>query len=219
MTTIAPPFTARRSDYPDSDGEPMAETDLHVDEILALIAMLKERYRNAQDVYVAGNNFIYYEEGDPTARFSPDVYIVFGTPKRQRRTYRLWEEGRPPTVVIEVTSRKTRLEDAGNKKILCAQLGVAEYFTYDPAGEYLRPPLQGFHLEADEYRPIKADSEGKLLSKALGVKMYLDGGLLNLADAATGERLLRTDEVQQALREAEAELEKLRAELKRLKGQ
>ncbi len=212
--------------YPESDGEPMAETDLHVDEILALIAMLKERYRNAQDVYVAGNNFIYYEEGDPTARFSPDVYVVFGVPNHLRRVYKLWEEGKAPALVVEVSSRKTWLEDEGNKKALCARLGVAEYFLYDPEGEYLTPPLQGFQLKGKQYQPMPVDADGALVSKALGLKLQIEGGQIQLIDAATNVRLLRMEDLQQARREAEAraaaaeaELQSLRAELKRLKGQ
>jgi Uma2 family endonuclease len=240
MATIAPPPIARHTDYPESDGEPMAETDLHVNEILALIAMLKDRYRAMQEVYVAGNNFIYYEEGEPASRFSPDVYVVFGVSRHPRRTYRLWEEGRPPTVVIEVSSRKTWLEDEGNKKTLCARLGVAEYFIYDPAGEYLAPPLQGFQLKGKQYQPIPVDDDGALISKALDLKLQIEGGRIQLIDAARGERLLRMEELQAARREAEerataehqarrqaearaaaaeAEAQRLRDELQRLKGQ
>ena len=226
MTTVAPPFTARRIDYPESDGEPMAETDLHVNEILALIAMLKDRYRNAPDVYVAGNNFIYYEEGDPSARFSPDVYVVFGASNHLRRVYKLWEEGKAPALVVEVSSRKTWLEDEGNKKALCARLGVAEYFLYDPEGEYLTPPLQGFQLKGKQYQPMPVDADGALVSKALGLKLQIEGGQIQLIDAATNERLLRMEDLQQARREAEAraaaaeaELQSLRDELKRLKEQ
>lgn len=47
--------------------------------------------------------------------------------------YKLWEEGgRVPVFVMEVSSRKTWLEDIGNKKALCARLGVADYFLFDP---------------------------------------------------------------------------------------
>ncbi len=217
MATTTLPKIAPRVEYPESDGEPMAETDLHRDEMAALIVTLQDRYRDAPDVYVAGNLFVYYAEDDPDARFAPDVFVVFGVPKRQRRIYRLWEEKRAPAVVIEVTSRKTWLEDAGNKKILCARLGVAEYFTHDPAGEYLSPPLQGFRLEGSDYRPIPPDVDGALVSEALGLKLQLENGRLRLIDPASGVRLLRPEEAMQAHREAEAELQRLRAELDRLR--
>lgn len=231
MSRLVFPTVVERVDYPESDGEPMAETDLHRDEMAETIDTLKDRYRDAPDVYVAGNLFIYYEEGNPAARFAPDVFVVFGVPKRQRRTYRLWEEKIAPAVVFEFTSRETWLEDRGNKKALCASLGVAEYFMCDPAGEYLRPPLQGFRLEGREYRAIAPDAEGMLFSETLGLRLNLDGGRLSLVDPATGARLLRSEEAreahrqaearaaaeQEARRRAEAELNRLRAELDRLR--
>src|SRR3712207_4357261 len=106
MSTLPSPPVAARLEYPESDGEPVAETDLHIDELLNLRDTLKDHYRDAPDVYVAGNLFIYYEEGNPAARFALDVFVVFGVPKRRRRTYRLWEEGRAPAVVFEFSSRQ-----------------------------------------------------------------------------------------------------------------
>ena len=85
---------------------------------------LQIRYRDVQDVHGAGNSFISYEEGNRRARFAPDVYVVCGVPKGLRRVYKLWEEGQPAAVVFEFTSRSTALEDRGNKKALCENLGV-----------------------------------------------------------------------------------------------
>ena len=82
--------------YPSSDGKPMAESDLHQREMLDLIAALRDRYRSAPDVYVAGNNLLYYVRGDRGAVVSPDVYVVKGVPKGLRKSYKLWEEGWGP---------------------------------------------------------------------------------------------------------------------------
>lgn len=60
------------------------------------------------------------------------MFVVFGVPKRQRRVYKLWEEGARPAFVLELSSRGTWVEDAGNKKALCARFGVQEYFLFDP---------------------------------------------------------------------------------------
>src|SRR3972149_521363 len=79
-------------EYPDSDGKPMAETDTHRNDMTAVIEGLKDFFRERPDVYVAGNLFVYYEEGNPSAVFAPDVFAVVGVPKHERRTYRLWEE-------------------------------------------------------------------------------------------------------------------------------
>lgn len=61
-------------DYPESDGQPMGETEFHRDEMLDLIAALKDRFLEAADVYMAGNLFLYYVEGDRRAVVCPDVF-------------------------------------------------------------------------------------------------------------------------------------------------
>ncbi len=70
---------AGQIEYPETDGEPMAETDTHRDLMSdALIQPLKEHFRNESNVYVSGNLLLYYEEGNPRASVAPDVFIVFG---------------------------------------------------------------------------------------------------------------------------------------------
>lgn len=198
----------------------MAETDRHLDEILALIDMLRDRYRERPDVYVAGNNFLYYAEGDPRRVVSPDVYLVFGVPNRPRRFYKLWEEGVAPAVVFEITSRKTRREDHGKKRALYARLGVDEYFLCDPEQDYLDPPLQGFTLDraGGAYIPMPTTDAGRLTSVRLGLTLWSDGGRIQLADAVSGARLLRSAEARVRERAAEAEVARLRAVLARLRG-
>ncbi len=135
--------------YPETDGKPMTETDLHAQCLIYLRTALDYYFRKDPNVYVSGNLMLYYEEGNPSASVSPDVFVVKGVSKKERRVYKLWEEGKSPDVVVELTSRSTRLEDLGNKRALYAEFGVAEYFIYDPHQEYLKPPLQGHRLEKD----------------------------------------------------------------------
>ena len=214
--------TAQQVDYPETDGKPMAETDVHIDALLYLREALKDYFRDAPQVYVAGNMLLYYEEGNPAACVAPDVFVVQGVAKRERRTYKLWEEGQPPAVVFEITSRGSRLEDLGTKRVVYAMLGVREYFLYDPLGEYLRPPLQGYRLQEGEYQRLLPGGEGELVSQVLGVELRVEAGRLRVIDPA---RLLTPAEAQAARRAeaaarraAEAELERLRAELARLRG-
>ncbi len=79
------------SDYPTSDGRPMAETDLHRTLMLDLIETLKLRYVDDADTYVSGNLLIFYEQGNKRRHVSPDVFVVKGVPKRQRLNYLVWE--------------------------------------------------------------------------------------------------------------------------------
>jgi Uma2 family endonuclease len=193
------PFPASMSEddlYPSSDGQPMAETEFHADEMTEVKLMLRRHFRADRDrVYVGCNLFVYYERGNPRAVFSPDVFVVRGAPQRKYDTYKLWQDGPAPSWVLEVSSKSTHLEDRGNKKAVCEMLGVAEYFLYDPRAEYLRPPLQGFRLRDGAYHSIEAMATGAILAETLGIEFSLDElGLLVLSDAGTGSRLLRVDE-------------------------
>lgn len=190
--------------YPESDGKPMAETDVHIDALIYLRETLKAYFTAEPRMYVAGNMLLYYEEGNPAACVAPDVFVVRGVTKRERRTYKIWEEEQPPTVVFEITSRATRLEDLGTKRALYAELGVQEYFLYDPLGEYLRPPLQGYRLADGEYERIESEREFVLVSEALGLELRLENSRLRVVHPETREPLLTPAEAYVARRVAEA---------------
>jgi Uma2 family endonuclease len=191
--------------YPESDGQPMAETEIHLEEMMDLISALKRHFAAVPDVHAAGNQFLYYVEGNPRAVVAPDVYVVKGTShKRPRRTYKVWEEGRPPTFILELTSDSTRDEDLHKKKDCYERIGVEEYFLSDPLGDYLRPPLQGYRLQDGRYRRIAPEPDGSLMSQTLGLKLRREGERLRLIDAATGEPLPRIEENEERRQQAEA---------------
>ncbi len=224
--------------YPEADGEPMAETDVHRDLMTdALLHPLKERFRQESDVYVSGNLFLYYEKGNPAAVVAPDVFVVFGVSNRRRRTYKLWEENKAPDVVFELTSRSTYREDLSDKRLVYEMLGVREYFLFDPLRDYLRPPLQGFRL--NEFYYVSAmpepwdEGEWQIHSQVLGLTVHTDGSTLRLYDPGQDRYLFSRPEEAQARREeakarrlaearaatAEAELTRLRAILDRQNNQ
>jgi Uma2 family endonuclease len=206
----------RPVDYPESDGRPMAETGIHVEELIRVLQIVQEAFAHREDVYVFGNMMFYYEEGNPRAAISPDVCVVFGVPKLPlRRVFKLWEEA-PPAAVFEITSRSTRREDLVKKRALYARIGVGEYYLYDPLAEYLRPALQGYRLESGEYRAIALEADGALVSDELGLRLLLMDGRLELIDPATGQRLLSPPERATAeARRATAEARRAAAEAQR----
>lgn len=67
--------------YPSSDGKPLAETDLHRDEMVRCIETLSAAFADDPHVYVSGNLLLYSEEGNPRRSVSPDVFVVRGVPK------------------------------------------------------------------------------------------------------------------------------------------
>ena len=188
--------------YPTSDGQPMAESPQHVQVSIDLIVGLQSRYAAASDAWVGGNFFLFYEKGNPKARLSPDVMLAKGVAQWNRPNYLLWEE-KPPSLVAEVTSRKTRHKDLGLKKSIYERIGAEEYILFDPFGEYLRPQLQGFRLLRERYQSIPMAEDGALLSRTTGLRMKPEGQRLRLIDAVTGEPVLWPEEVEAARRDAE----------------
>jgi Uma2 family endonuclease len=209
-------------DYPTSDSRPMGETDLHRQDMFDVINTLAAHFAADPNVYVSGNLLVYYERGNKRKHVSPDAFVVRGVPKLPPRDYYLiWEEGKSPDVVIEITSKTTRREDQHKKWALYRDvLKVPEYFQFDPTEDYLKPPMQGFRLIGEEYVPIEPVA-GRLPSEVLGLHLERDGTELRLYDPATGQRLLtpqeHADEAERRAEEADRQLAAARAENERLR--
>ena len=205
--------------YPDSDGKPMAETPLHVAAIIWLFQALQDLLARRSDVWLAANLFFYYERnkgGKRYRRVSPDVLVANGVGNHMRRSYRVWEEHVPPSVLFEISSKDTWRKDLHDKRALYARLKVAEYFLFDPESKYLDPPLQGFRLEKGVSVPIAPAADGSLLSVELGVRLLVEGGMLRLLRAKTGQPILtRAERVQQEKQRAQQEKQRAQQEKQR----
>ena len=210
--------------YPSSDGLPLAENDWQLEAILDAVGVLKIRYGGRPDVYVSGDLLIYYEEGNPRKSVAPDVFVVFGAANHMRNVYKLWEEPKAPDFVLEVASENTWRKDLGRKRALYAELGVREYWLFDPRDEYFDPPLQGLVLREGTYRALPAlvDSGARTIrSEVLGLDLCAQSGVLRFRDPATGQYLKNhaeaaaaEAEATKALRAAEARIAELEARLR-----
>ncbi len=205
--------------YPESDGKPMAETDVHRNLMIDFIQMLKRHFSDSNDTYVSGNLLMYYEEGNPRKSVSPDVFVVFGVSKKQRRTYKIWEEGRAPHFVLEVASPSTYRHDLTYKKDLYASvLGVSEYYIYDPYHE-VNPYFVGYRLVDGVYEEIGLVDE-RLPSLMLGLDLGENEGVFGLYDPRRSVWLQplekQIEQEAEARQRAEAELAQALAALKRL---
>ena len=188
MPMKKPPFPAEDPRYPSSDGRPLAESDWQLHAILDAVAVLDLHFKDRPDVYVSGDLLIYYEEGKPRKCVAPDVFVVLGAARRRRMIYKLWEEPKAPDFVLEVASENTWRQDEGPKRTLYAQLGVREYWLFDPREEYFDPPLLGLTLVDGRYRSLPARVEGGrrvFRSEALGLDLRLEDGRLYFRDPAT----------------------------------
>jgi hypothetical protein len=200
----------------------MAASDFQRKPLTYAVEALDAYFQARAEVYVSGNLFIYYEEGNAEAVVAADVFVVIGADKRDRSSYLLWEEPKAPDFVLEITCRSTRSQDQGAKRGIYAFLGVREYVQYDPTGDYLEPPLKGLQLVDDNYQPLPSTplSSGGLTlhSDILGLDLCLEHGLLRFFDPATGQPLLTYREAEQARREAEARAQAAEARIAELEA-
>jgi len=176
-------------EYPESDAEPIGESDLHRDWMYRIIEMLQWHLRGER-AYVTGNLLVYYVEGDPTKVISPDAMVVKDCEQRQRPIYKIWEEQRTPCFVLETSSKTTKSVDLGKKWRLHAELGIAEYFLFDPTGDYLKERLVGHRLMGESYVRIEPDVEGNLESDELGLRLRMRDGFLHLYSRGTDDEIL-----------------------------
>ena len=195
--------------YPCTDDMPMADNDVQFIPVTDALAALRHQFIHRDDVYVSGNLFIYYRMNDNNTWVAPDVFVVMGgTRKGPRHSWITWREGKVPDFALEITSPSTWQNDAVGKRRIYANMGVTEYWRFDPLSRYFNPPLVGERLVDGEYRPIEVtmDADGILRghSPVLGLDLcVLPGGLLRFYDPERGQ-WLNTYEEEVAIREAEA---------------
>ena len=211
-------------EYPDSDGKPMAENEYEFNVLTDTVRRLQFYFKKKPNVYVMGNLFIYYEEGNNKANVSPDAFVIFGVGKQKRMSYKVWEEGgQTPDWVMEIASPSTKKKDTvEKKKIYAEKLQVKEYVQYDPVGGYLNPRLQGFRLESGKYVPMplvaRPDGIRVLESAVLGLELQLlANGELRFFDKERDRILLNYWESEEA--RTQAELARTQAELARAEAE
>jgi Uma2 family endonuclease len=210
--------------YPDSDGQPMADNTLQFKWIVTIKEGLEAQYRNAADIFVAGDLLWYPVQDEPEIRAAPDAMVVFGRPKGYRGSYKQWEEGGiAPQVVFEVLSPGNRPADMSRKFRFYERYGVEEYYLYDPENGDLAGWRRG---ESGLDEIAKMD---RYVSPRLGVRFEPGEGPDNLkiigpdgTPFATYVELYVAREAERQRAEAErlrAEDERLRAEAERLRAQ
>lgn len=201
--------------YPSSDGEPLAETQQHAAAIINTFGLLRLHLQNSfqdQQAVVFADQFLYYIEGNPKARVAPDVMVVFDITQKLYDSYKIWEGKQTPAIIIEVTSAGTKDTDFSFKKMLYEQLGVKEYWLFDPYGEWISEQLRGYRLNYFEmYEPIMDGC-----SQVLQLRLEADGHLINFYRLDNGEKLRTLEEMDAAMRETEGQLQQERQRAERL---
>lgn len=147
--------------YPD-EGEPLSAGRIHNQAGVFVFGFIASclRAQGLKHFDVAFDVFLYET---PEKWTMPDILAyrdVRPHPQGIPRTFHLDFEG-PPDLVMEILSTKTwqkdvGLEDIGDKKQYYQDIGVLEYWIYDPEGlrKDKRCTFEGFHLVNGQYAAI-----------------------------------------------------------------
>ncbi|MCY3841205.1 MAG: Uma2 family endonuclease, partial [Gammaproteobacteria bacterium] len=144
---------------------------------------------------------LLFERGNPAAVMAPDLLVSFGAGGHARSSYKLWQEP-VPDLVMELLSPKTWRRDVEAKPGLYEELGVREFWLFDPIGKLPRP-VNGWRLDADVYAPMPSLPDGGYRSTVLNLDLVADGDGFRFRDPATGELLPDHAETATALRVSE----------------
>lgn len=119
--------------YPSSDGNHIAETTEHFEQITTIEGNLESLFAQKTDVFVAGDLLWYPEQTKPYICVAPDTMVAFGRPKGHRDSYKQWEEENiAPAVVFEILSKSNGVTEMLDKFLFYQKYGVEEYYLYDP---------------------------------------------------------------------------------------
>ena len=231
-------------------GDQVGQSQLHW-EMLFLLARILDRYYEMRDDVTLAVDLKMLWRIPGLKEPSPDLAVIPGVRRKidpARTSFDVVEEGVRPCLIVEVVSAsdpEIRRNDYDKKVKIYQRVGIPEYVILDPPTSVTegRLLLLGYRLDRDgQYRRIRPDAQGRLLSETTGLLFGVgeDGQTPVIFNAQTGERLLdpkeqanraqkavaREAEARKAAEEraaheaearmaAEAELARLRAELKR----
>jgi len=187
--------------YPCSDGQPMADSTIQYKLIVTIKEGCESLLKDDPNVFIAADLLWYPVEGRTDISQAPDVMVVFGRPKGDRRSYlQFREDNIPPQVVFEIRSYSDSQLKMNKKFSFYNRYGVEEYYLYDPAQNELTgwQRIEGM-LEVIE--PMEG-----WISPRLGVRFELGSEGLEIY-RPDGEKFLSYSEIN-----AERLLERRRAE-------
>jgi Uma2 family endonuclease len=220
--------------YPSEDHMGEGSLQRFISEVLRILVehWLEKR---GEIAFVGASQFIYWRQFDPSRKLAPDVFVLPGVkPGIKIDSWKTWETGIVPSFAFEVVSQDY-LKDYRDAPEPYAELGVSELVIFDP--EYELQPAERLRwqvyrrLERRGFVRVAATNADRLRSSVLGcwlraVGHDLDSLRLRLATGRKGDSLIptaeeaerETREAEQAARlRAEAEVERLRAELDSLR--
>jgi len=184
----------------------------------AYICELLRSYLKEQNFMLLQDPFLLYRDiQNIKQRIAPDLLLMpfrFPAPS----SYDMDVEP-PPTCVVEITSPDSHQKDLDDNKMLYMGLGISTYLVIDaitPQGKLRNQmELRVWQLINGNTVEMMPDWEGCLVLPEMGLKVGASGQELFFIDRVTGNKLLNSTELKQALQSEvqRAELEARRAEL------
>ena len=209
-------------EYDPFEPDPMPDAMLQEPILRSLLAVLSSRAqaRNpGQHLFDSSNTIVCYDPSNLNIRVAPDYYFAVGIDPetlKYRGIYRTWVLGKPPDFVLEVASPSTARNDETTKRDIYANMGVPEYWRYDPTDLIIpnqRPlyevPLVGEILVNGVYEPlpINPGPEGCIMgySPALGVSLAVKDKRLMVYDHQLEDFVAEFEEQERAKMQAQTE--------------
>jgi Putative restriction endonuclease len=220
---LAPSTAADPTVYPIEDDVGEGSLQRFISELLR---PLIERWlvEKGRPAFVGADQYFYWKQFDPHESVAPDVYVLPGAPADARvGAWLVWKTGLVPTFAFEIVS-----DDVAKDYLRSPQrydrLGVTELVVFDPDWKKSRHRFR-FQIfrrtKARGFVRVEATSADRVRSRVLGCFLRSVGEgdqvRVRLAVGANGNALFPTEAERERTGriEAEAEIERLRAELKK----
>ena len=185
-------------DFHPTEEDLMGETSFHADLVIYLLQVLRWLFHG--QLCAIYDNLNFYQTDDPKEYpVAPDIALIKGVSQQPARSWRVGKRGPAPRVVFEIGSEETWKKDLMEKPRKYAEMGVQEYYAYDPND----PPLSrkanrrlfGWHLDPSRHsmRELQPRSDGSLWSPDLESWLVPDGVLLRLYERAGQMRLTHAE--------------------------
>lgn len=215
---LVPPVYFDDDGYVREDNSHMPESEVHFPIVSYWHGALYGHYRSrGRLVCVLADHLLLVDREVGTAAVVPDVMVAFDVEPGDRLSYKVWQEPKAPDLVLEVLSDETWRVDVFKKPALYADLGVPEYWIFDPCGVRRGgPPLEGWRLHSvGNHEPLAAMGDGGWHSELLGLDLVPEGKSVWLRDPETGRVLPDHAGAMESLDRTEAERQRAEAERQR----
>jgi colicin import membrane protein len=207
-TDIEPVALTRQENLHPRMDDKLNQGEPHFDDCAYLKMTLGEHLAATPAAVVFSDMQIVWNRPDVRPH-APDCMVIFGVenPDRNWQGFSVRQEGARPSLIIEITSPRTRNSDLVTKLRQYFRVGVPFYAIVDQISGRLESPrllrVLGYRRGRSAYRPLPLNEQGRLWLEPVGLWLGAEDEKTYLYTPA-GERILNYGEANQARAEAEA---------------